>query len=283
MSDDDRNTKVVKEVGKAKGAQQGVLGGDQDDLRSALEKAAAEAGTARPQPTPAAQPAHAPPPKDAPARPEQGMPATAPAAAAISKADMEETFTAFIREHGAEIVKEVHANALDGHATEAAQDDAERSSRQQHEIDILDEQQIMNELQGRVIQQYFYHIVLRSGGEITGISQAGVKKLAMMMAQQGWSLSVIGKERILGEDTDGPWVGYYVTVRNLATMEDRIGFAAQHVMMYRKDGGRTPDPFADVKALNKAQRNGLRWHEPEAAIVEMYKAWDKLRSGKGAK
>src|SRR5206468_7562823 len=93
------------------------------------------------------------------------------------------------------------------------------------------------------------------------------------LALRGEPISIIGADMIVGEDSQGEWVGCTVHAKNLRTGEERVAYASQYTMMNLKSGERIPDPFARTKALNKAQRNALRWFIPELVISESYKEW----------
>ncbi len=267
MNGEDRNTKVVKEVGKKAGQDKLPSG---DALAAELEAAAA-----------------------ASAKHEhrwvldqktgvyycQGCPETYPAVPPPTV--QHESFEEFVRREGPRIVKEVVAEALEGRATGASGEADERMVKDQQAIDALDEEQISQELQGRVITQYFYKFPI-SGREVTGISQAGVKRIARIMAQHGEAITISSVEFETGEDDAGGWIGCLARSRNMQTGEERFGYAAQALTMRFKSGEKQRDQFAKVKALNKAQRNAVRAFIPEAVIVEMYKAWEKLHGDKRA-
>ena len=170
------------------------------------------------------------------------------------------------------MIQEVRKEAIEAGAAEAAKGQEEHAIETAKEIDALDELQIAEEMAGRVVTQYFYEFSSR-GRTITGISLSGIKAIARQMAMRGEAVTVIDAQPLEGEDTEGPWVGFHVKVRNLRTGEERFGYAQQSMEMQLRDGRRMPDPFARTKALNKAQRNGLRWFIPEVVIISMYKAW----------
>ena len=128
------------------------------------------------------------------------------------------------------------------------------------QLDRLDEEQILAELQGAVLDQYVYSF--KSGGrQVTGLSWAGVKHIASRMG---------GVQCDLLQLTD-TGDAYLVVVK--ATAPDgasRIG-AAEQPKVQKTRGGEQPDPFALPKAVSKAQRNAIRALLPESLIAEVIK------------
>lgn len=189
----------------------------------------------------------------------------------------DETFEEFAKRRAPAIAKEVVDSELAGQVHEAAQE--ERSTSQALAIDELDELQIVEELKGRVIAQYFYEFPM-GGIMVTGISWAGIKRIARELALRGEAITIESVEFESGEDDEGAWIAALALAKNLRTGEARFGYASQYRAMKLKVGGRRPDPFAKVKALNKAQRNAIRAFIPEVVITEMFKEWKKVREAK---
>lgn len=148
-------------------------------------------------------------------------------------------------------------------------------------FDKLDEQQIMEEMEGKVITEYFYNFQI-GGREVTGISWAGTKAIARYMSMQnrehgygGIEVMPIDPKKDIIEDDK------YITV--IARAVDHgtglimMGISRQPKYIIRKDGTTVADEFALVKACSKAMRNAIRALIPESLIIEMYNQW---RAGK---
>ncbi len=144
-------------------------------------------------------------------------------------------------------------------------------------FDKLDEQQIMEEMEGKVITEYFYNFQI-AGREVTGISWAGTKAVARYMSMQnkqhgfdGIEIMPIDLRRDVIEDDR------YITAVARAIDHGSglimTGIARQSKYIIRKDGTTTPDDFAIVKACSKAMRNAIRSLIPEQVILEMYNQW----------
>lgn len=190
-------------------------------------------------------------------------------------------FDEFLLRNAKAIVEQARAiekTALDAEAHEATAEAANRGIRQALALDVLDEVQIAQEMQGRVITQYFYEFPV-GGTRVTGISYAGVKAIARFMAQHGEPVVIEGVEFEEFDEGGKPVIGCLARARNARTGEVRFGYAAQAEVMETRQGPR-PDAFAKVKALNKAQRNALRQFIPEVVVVEMFKEWKKASEPK---
>ena len=127
-------------------------------------------------------------------------------------------------------------------------------------LDRLDEEQIVAELQGAVLDEYVYSF--KSGGKtVTGLSWAGVKAIAAKLG----SIQIDLLQLVTTDEA------YLCVVK--ATVPDgssRIGAAEQCKVMSTKKG-QQPDPFALPKVTSKAQRNAIRALLPETLITELVK------------
>lgn len=135
-------------------------------------------------------------------------------------------------------------------------------------MDALDEQQIVSELKGHVIEQYFYEFP-QGGRQVVGISWAGIKYIARKLSDQGHGISI--EDLKINEKAD-----YYEVIAvsmDVNTKEKRYGAAQQAKTMLLKDNTIKDDPFALQKAISKAQRNAIRNFIPEVAIQEGFKEW----------
>ena len=155
-----------------------------------------------------------------------------------------------------------------------------------------DEEQIVAEMRGGVIEEYFYEsqqfdAKLKKNVTKVGISFAGIKWVAGKMAQQNDPISI---EDVKDISTPGAYA-FLVTAKRLSTGEKRYGTSEQSktYRRYKWDKGvRTDefteetDEFALPKALGKAQRNAMRMFIPEVAIQKGYEEW-KVNRAKTAK
>jgi len=135
-------------------------------------------------------------------------------------------------------------------------------------MDALDEQQIVSELKGHIIDQYFYEFQ-QGGRQVVGISYSGIKEVARKLSDQGHPISV---EELQTVEKNEEWIVTAVAV-DLKTKEKRWGASQCSKLMQLKDGSEKPNPFALQTAMSKAQRNAIRNFIPEIAIQEGYKEW----------
>ena len=164
--------------------------------------------------------------------------------------------------------------------------DEEKRVRPFQEMDALDEQQIVAEMKGQILEQYFYTFEqwndrLKKTETKVGLSYAGIKTLARRMSEQGHPLSVVHHEE--HESADGRLILATCVVQDLSTGEKRVGAAESERQMprYKWENGKKTDevivevtrPFAYTAAVSKAQRNALRMFLPEKVIEEGYKEW----------
>jgi len=147
-------------------------------------------------------------------------------------------------------------------------------SRKKEEWEIIedyDEKQIVEELKGHILQEYFYSFD-QGGRKVVGLSYAGVKHIARVMATNGMPLSVVETKITETPDT----YRAEITVRNQATKENRLGVAEEDRFTSWKDKSGNPvrDKFALSKVVSKATRNGLRAHIDEESVKAGYKEWE---------
>jgi len=131
-------------------------------------------------------------------------------------------------------------------------------------MESLDEQQISDELRGKVLDTFVYDVK----GKL-GLSWAGIKAVAERMKQQGQPLSV---EHVMVEESpDGTRFRAIAICKNLATGEKRTG-AAEQKRFY--DDAKTREiEFSYVLAVSKAQRNAIRAFLPESVITSSIEEW----------
>jgi len=138
---------------------------------------------------------------------------------------------------------------------------------QYHAIEAADERQITADAD---LQQALVH-------DINGkkqISYAGIKWIAVKMAQSNQALQMIGNP-VITLDRDDPdnqehwhWRAT-VKVRNTGTGLESFGVSEQSYLL---DG--RYDNFGRTKAASKAERNAIRKQIPEPEILDMIKAAD---------
>lgn len=131
-------------------------------------------------------------------------------------------------------------------------------------MDEFDEQQILAEIKGQIVEPYFYKYT-KGDTEVTALSYAGVRFVAGKMADQG-ELLVLDHSEVT--ETDKFYHGKAV-VRNKATGLIFVGMSEVSKTV----------PFAYILAWNKAERNGFRKHEPENVILLAHEQW-KNKAGK---
>jgi len=135
-------------------------------------------------------------------------------------------------------------------------------------MDRKDEEQILTELQGNVIEEYVYDFE-QNGRRITGLSYAGVLHVAQMMGHIHTGEPVI-------QEMNG---GYLAKVqatdvkRNVSIW----GVAFQPKNKKLKDGRIIPDYYAITIAVGKGTRNALRKLIPEKYVIQMINEYRKKR------
>lgn len=158
--------------------------------------------------------------------------------------------------------------------TEKIEDEKEKKKEKvKKEYDLaeeIDEQQIIDEMKGKVIDQYVYDFTMH-GRRVIGLSYAGI----VAAARKQGNLKITDlqieedKEKIIAK-AKGKDVQRNFEIFGVATQPKKM------VTQY----GDYPDNFAFVKAVAKAQRNVLRRLIPETIITEMVKAYKEEREKK---
>ncbi len=126
-----------------------------------------------------------------------------------------------------------------------------------------DEDQILAEMKGNVIQQFVYSFK-QGGRDVTGLSYSGVKQIALEMGNIHCSEPVIS-------EMNGSFICKVKAV-DVAKNLEMWGVSSQAKQMTTR-WGKQNDDFAVQKAVSKAERNALRKLMPERLIVEMIKEW----------
>ena len=137
-----------------------------------------------------------------------------------------------------------------------------------------DEDQILAEAQGHIIEEMFYKFPL-DGKTVTGISWVGTKEIAR---KYGGIKMGIPQVTDLGDQ-------YACSIQATDTKNDvtLIGSSMQPKNMTLKNGEEKPDRFAYTKVVSKAQRNAIRALIPETFLLEMEKTFSSGSYKQGSK
>jgi hypothetical protein len=154
-------------------------------------------------------------------------------------------------------------------------------------LTLADDRQIAADLQGQAVSAVLYSYT-QGGQRITDLSWKGVHEAVRIMNTRGY-----GKVGIVegsaqfeqttttvildGEDVEVPAITVRVYAKDSLSGGGYYGSASQPLKTVWKKKLR-PDPFAEAKALSKAQRNALRPFIPVEAIEEL----KALHTGEGA-
>lgn len=141
-------------------------------------------------------------------------------------------------------------------------------------FDRMDEEQIKDEIEGRIIEDYFYDLQF-GDRHVTGISYNGVKAATRWIAEkENTGIEIISVD--VSESPDK--FRYVVMARNTRLGITLPGMATQSKRMEIWNKQRTQkisveDPYAENKAFSKAVRNALRSHLPEPLIIQMLEVY----------
>ncbi|MHB1909725.1 MAG: hypothetical protein ACYCQJ_12790 [Nitrososphaerales archaeon] len=140
-------------------------------------------------------------------------------------------------------------------------------------FDEYDEDQIVKEMQGQILEQYFYSFS-EGTRKVVGISYAGIRHVVAELMRQGFPLSTDCNVEDAGDCFRAKAIA-----TNITTKASYTGFAEQK----KKFRNGQENPFAYTQAASKAERNALRKHIDEKIITEAYKEWSKRKSHNEAK
>ncbi len=147
-------------------------------------------------------------------------------------------------------------------STQPASPAAELTTADFQQLDHLDEEQMLAEFRGELLEQFVYAFT-NNGRQVTGISWPGIKQLASRMGTVQTELLQLVESR----------EGWAVVVKTIGPdSASRLGAAFQPKLMTVK-GDDVEDHFALPKAVSKAQRNAIRALLPETLVAEAIKAW----------
>jgi len=151
------------------------------------------------------------------------------------------------------------------------------------ELEKRDEDQILAELQGKVIEEMFYET---KDGKII-VSWVGIKEIARRYG----GISMSDPKDVVMQDL-GEIVLIMVKATDIKNGYSMLGSSTQGKMMDVHDLGKDgrwikdsetgrylfhkePDPFVYPKALSKSQRNAIRALIPETYFAKMIEEWRK--------
>jgi len=138
------------------------------------------------------------------------------------------------------------------------------------ELERRDEDQILAEIQGKVIDEMFYEFPM-DGHTVTGLSWVGTKEIARKYGK-------IETEFVTLQDLGDQWM-VVMKATDKQTGATLNGSSVQPKNITLRDKTEKPDKFAVQKAMSKAQRNAIRAVIPETYIIEVIKAWKEGNSG----
>ena len=158
-------------------------------------------------------------------------------------------------------------------------------------FDALDDEAIVNELEGRLVQSAVYHFN-QQGKELWGLGKTGVDWCATELAKKGYIIR--DEDLSYSQDPTDPAyilftakVGkYFVDKTGMeAKVDAAIGTKRQWTKLKRQDGSTLPDAFWYEKGSQKAIRNArmrLIPEETKAAIITAAKAGGRVKDVKEA-
>ena len=136
-------------------------------------------------------------------------------------------------------------------------------------MDSLDEDQIIDEMKGKMIEEYVYQF-MQGGVLVTGIAYAGIKHITSRRGgYEDIEFKVAWNEEFQEFEA-------WIKIRDNTNGNTAIGLAYQSKDVYSKKQNRLiPNKFAKLMAYSKARRNGLRTLMDEAPIKIFVAKWLK--------
>jgi hypothetical protein len=152
-------------------------------------------------------------------------------------------------------------------------------------FDAEDDQQILQELQGAVLDKFVYRFTI-DGKDIVGLSQAGVYQACRESANRKGEVYrtiddvtfVEEGEHVIAKAKAGRYKLLFDKKGNYkgeVLLDTAVGIKRQWKKMRRRDRTIVDDPFPYEKASTKAQRNARISLLPYAFITEMVKVFQK--------
>ncbi|MFA6358774.1 MAG: hypothetical protein WCY09_08990 [Candidatus Omnitrophota bacterium] len=149
-------------------------------------------------------------------------------------------------------------------------------------FDSLDDEQIIGNMTSGVgTDTLFYRFPIKSGEgskEVIGISVEGGYEIANSIR----NLEVLNDYKI-DKESEADYIYVGLRVKNLATNNTLLGMGRQCKFMIGR--GNIPDhsridEHAFVKAISKAQRNGILHHADQRMLAQLIETWAKAGKGK---
>ena len=133
-------------------------------------------------------------------------------------------------------------------------------------MEYSDEEQILDEMKGRMIEEYAYQF-MQGGKLVTGIAYAGIKHLTVSRGgYEDLDYNIrFDKERDL-------FVAYF-KAKDISKNNIAIGMSIQAKMKRLKSGQMVLNEFAEHQAFSKARRNAYRQLMDEAPIKLFVEQW----------
>jgi hypothetical protein len=147
-------------------------------------------------------------------------------------------------------------------------------------MDLADEEQILAEMAGRVLDRYVYSFE-QDGQTVRGLSYAGVNWACREYAKRGEVIRIVGSPEIVQDPTDPEYVIVTVTAQRFAVhpdtgretpLDSAVGAKRQWTKMRLRDGRVVPNKFFLESAISKAQRNAKAALFPSQFVAEMIDA-----------
>lgn len=144
-------------------------------------------------------------------------------------------------------------------------------------IELADEEQVLNEIAGRVLETYVYKFMGSDGKEVVGLSKVGVDWACREYAKRGEIIRVVDWDIV--PDPVDPQNHILVVVESQrfkidennkdVALDNRLGTKRQPTKTKRRDGSVVTDANFVEKAFSKASRNSRMALLPHGFVKEM--------------
>src|SRR3989304_4981868 len=137
-------------------------------------------------------------------------------------------------------------------------------------MDLVDESQIVNEIEGKVTDEAMVYSFAdkASGKEITGLSWKGTKAVWWEFNKNGYTQMTVTDKVVItpGDGCIDVAVYAYDELRKIGAWGMARGYTKQQTR-----SGEIDDRFASAKAMSQAQRNALNQLFPMEKVANMLK------------
>lgn len=156
------------------------------------------------------------------------------------------------------------------------------------DFELADEQQILDELQGRQFEKDKFIYAVRGGHQLT---YKGVKYACRLFEERGEVIEVRDKALVTYDPKDPEYILVQVVAQRVKidhktgqriVLGSEIGAKRKWIKEYRKDQTVHPDPFFFEKAVSQAQRNAKLALLPQDFVIELIKIIQKGERQPGA-